>query len=78
MPTPDDPWDLRKVAHLHRRAGFGATWTELRRDRDVGPDASIDRLLNPPQPTTEETEAIEAMRRMASHELLKVDRKSVV
>jgi uncharacterized protein (DUF1800 family) len=72
VPTPDDPWDLRKVAHLHRRAGFGATWTELLRDREAGPDASIDRLLHPPQPTTEETEAIEAMRRMASPDLLKV------
>ncbi|HEX3447569.1 MAG TPA: DUF1800 domain-containing protein [Isosphaeraceae bacterium] len=72
VPTPDDPWDLRKVAHLHRRAGFGATWTELLRDREAGPDASIDRLLHPPQPTTEETEAIDAMRRLASHDLLKV------
>jgi Protein of unknown function (DUF1800) len=72
VPTPDDPWDLRKVAHLHRRAGFGATWTELLRDRGAGPDGSIDRLLHPPQPTTEETEAIDAMRRMASHDLLKV------
>ena len=72
VPTPDDPWDLRKVAHLHRRAGFGATWTELLRDREAGPDASIDRLFHPPQPTTEETEAIDAMRRMASHDLLKV------
>jgi uncharacterized protein (DUF1800 family) len=72
VPTPDDPWGLGKVAHLHRRAGFGATWIELLRDREAGPDASIDRLLHPPQPTTEETEAIEAMRRMASPDLLKV------
>ena len=28
-PEPGDPWDLRKVAHLHRRAGFAATWAEL-------------------------------------------------
>jgi uncharacterized protein (DUF1800 family) len=72
VPTRDEPWDLRKVAHLHRRAGFGATWTELFRDREAGPDASIDRLLHPPEPTTEESEAIDAMRRMASHDLLKV------
>ncbi len=72
VPTPEDPWDLRKVAHLHRRAGFGATWTELLRDRDAGPDASIDRLLHPPQPTTEEADADEAMRREASPDLLKV------
>ena len=26
------PWDLRRVVHLHRRAGFAATWDELQRD----------------------------------------------
>src|SRR3954452_21291780 len=45
--VPDEtlPWDLRRVVHLHRRAGFAATWDELRRDRNDGPEASIDRLL---------------------------------
>ena len=45
--TPDDaaPWDLRRVAHLHRRAGFAGTWAELRRDLKDGPGPSIDRLL---------------------------------
>ena len=35
-PTPgalfrhgERPWDLSRVVHLHRRAGFGATWFEL-------------------------------------------------
>ena len=37
-PTPSNPWDLRKVGHLYRRAGFGATQAEL----DAG-------LLYPPQ-----------------------------
>jgi len=23
------PWNLRRVVHLHRRAGFAATWDEL-------------------------------------------------
>src|SRR5579883_10523 len=62
-PTPDDPWDLRKVAHLHRRAGFGATRAELLRDVEAGPDASVERLFHPSQPSTEEAEAVEAMRR---------------
>jgi hypothetical protein len=39
------PWDLRRVVHLHRRAGFAATWTEIQRDLKDGPKASIDRLL---------------------------------
>jgi uncharacterized protein (DUF1800 family) len=45
--TPDDsaPWDLRRAVHLHRRAGFAATWPELQRDLKDGPAAAIDRLL---------------------------------
>src|SRR5260370_31653904 len=39
------PWDLRRVVHLHRRAGFAATWGELQRDLKDGPTKSIDRLL---------------------------------
>lgn len=45
--VPDEamPWDLRRVVHLHRRAGFAATWGEIQRDLADGPEASIDRLL---------------------------------
>ena len=45
--VPDDnaPWDLRRVVHLHRRAGFAATWDEIERDLKDGPEASINRLL---------------------------------
>jgi hypothetical protein len=39
------PWDLRRVVHLHRRAGFAATWAELQRDLKDGPGPSIERLL---------------------------------
>ncbi|MBI1914277.1 MAG: DUF1800 domain-containing protein [Planctomycetes bacterium] len=46
VPTPEAPWDLDKVAHLHRRAGFGATRAELLRDVKDGPKASVDRLLS--------------------------------
>ena len=28
-PTTDSPWDLEAAAHLYRRAGFGATWSQL-------------------------------------------------
>jgi uncharacterized protein (DUF1800 family) len=44
-PSDEVPWDLRRVAHLHRRAGFAGSWAELQRDIKDGPDASIDRLL---------------------------------
>ncbi len=45
QPSADEPWDLRRVVHLHRRAAFAATWKEIRRDLDDGPHAAIDRLL---------------------------------
>ncbi len=44
-PSATAPWDLRRVVHLHRRAGFAATWNELQRDRKDGPGPSIARLL---------------------------------
>src|SRR5437879_9182952 len=46
VPTPVAPWNLRRVVHLHRRAGFAGTWKELVRDLKDGPGASIDRLLS--------------------------------
>src|SRR5258707_3134521 len=39
------PWDLSRVVHLHRRAGFAASWDELQRDLNDGPEASINRVL---------------------------------
>ena len=44
-PDAKTPWDLRRVVHLHRRAGFAATWGEIQRDLKDGPHKSIDRLL---------------------------------
>jgi uncharacterized protein (DUF1800 family) len=44
-PSREAPWDVRRVVHLHRRAGFAATWGEIQRDLKDGPKASIDRLL---------------------------------
>ncbi len=64
-PTPEDPWDLRKVAHLHRRAGFGATRAELLRDVAAGPEASVERLFQPPKLPPEEAEAIDGLRQTA-------------
>jgi uncharacterized protein (DUF1800 family) len=45
--VPDDaaPWDVRRVAHLHRRAGFAGTWAEIQRDLKDGPETSVGRLL---------------------------------
>ena len=46
-PSAAQPWDLRRVVHLHRRAGFAATWGEIERDLDDGPEAAIERIVRP-------------------------------
>jgi hypothetical protein len=46
VPGDQAPWDLLRVVHLHRRAGFAATWGEIQRDLKDGPKASLDRVLS--------------------------------
>jgi len=46
QPTPEAPWDAARVAHLHRRAGFGATWGRLQRDVAEGFEPSLRRVLD--------------------------------
>jgi uncharacterized protein (DUF1800 family) len=45
VPSDRSPWNLRRVVHLHRRAGFAATWGEIRRDLRDGPRGTLDRVL---------------------------------
>ena len=45
VPGDRAPWNLRRVVHLHRRAGFAATWGEIQRDLKDGPQASLARVL---------------------------------
>ncbi len=45
-PTAESPWGMRQAAHLFRRAGFGATWTELQEAVAAGPEQTVDQLLN--------------------------------
>src|SRR6266852_1239530 len=61
-PTADDSWDLSRVAHLHRRGGFGATRAELERDLKEGPRASVDRLLKPAEASADEKQVLESLR----------------
>jgi uncharacterized protein (DUF1800 family) len=44
-PSAEAPWNVRRVAHLHHRAGFAPLPEEMQRDLADGPQASIDRLL---------------------------------
>jgi len=46
QPSTDEPWDLRRVWHLQRRAGFAATWNQIQRDLHDGPEVAIARLLD--------------------------------
>ena len=39
--------DAELTAHLMRRAGFGASWTEIGELAEAGYGAAVDRLLNP-------------------------------
>ncbi|MSR57794.1 MAG: DUF1800 domain-containing protein [Planctomycetaceae bacterium] len=45
IPSERLPWDLARVVHLHRRAGFAGSWTALQRDLSEGPKASLTRVL---------------------------------
>lgn len=48
-PDRDHPWDLKRAAHLYRRAAFGVTWPQLQQAMRDGPDRTIDRLITPPR-----------------------------
>ncbi len=64
-PSPDNPWDLKKAGHLHRRAGFGATWEELHATVKLGPQAAVDQVLRSPPPSAEFEQTAEIMNRAA-------------
>jgi uncharacterized protein (DUF1800 family) len=72
-PTARDPWDVGKAAHLHRRAGFGASRAELARDVKDGPAASVARLLRP-RPLNEEEKLVLDSLRQGVLDSLDVDR----
>ena len=61
VPGNDVAWDCRTAAHLHRRAGFGATMGELETSLSLTPSAAVDRLLD----ATEPVAFIEQMSRLS-------------
>ncbi len=44
-PSDANPWDLKKVGHLYRRAGFGASLAEMETALRDGPERAIDALM---------------------------------
>jgi len=47
QPDAQRPWDLRRAAHLFRRAGFGASWDQLQEAVGDGPERAVEKLLRP-------------------------------
>ncbi len=56
-PSATDPWNLKWAGHLYRRAGFGATWTELQEAVKSGLAATLTRVLDG-QPEAEERDRL--------------------
>ena len=56
-PLPTEKWTRAQAAHLLNRAGFGATPPEIDTAHQAGLEATLDRLLHPPNepPTNEES-----------------------
>ncbi len=48
-PTPEDPWDFAKAAHLARRAGFGEPPGRVAELVRMGPEAAVDAFVDFPE-----------------------------
>ncbi|MFN4255978.1 MAG: DUF1800 family protein [Saprospiraceae bacterium] len=46
VPSADKPWDARRVAHLYRRLGFGATLAQIQQGLQMSPSDLVDSLLD--------------------------------
>ncbi|MCH7224745.1 DUF1800 family protein [Haloferula sp. A504] len=47
LPRAKNDWTLEEAAHLVRRAGFGASPSEIREIHELGREAAVDSLLEP-------------------------------
>ncbi len=58
-PSTEQPWDMKRVRHLHRRAGFAPNWTTIQTSLQNGPDSTLISILEtPPSSATDEFEAM--------------------
>ena len=48
VPDASNPWDEIRVAHLYRRAGFGAAWSVLQAGTKSSPAELISRIMAGP------------------------------
>ena len=54
-PSPGDPFDAVKAAHLLNRAGFGPTAADVEKVRAMGPQRAVESLLDFPDAPAEES-----------------------
>lgn len=45
-PTPDKPWDKKRIQHLYRRIGFGATTARITDGLSMTPEELIDQIVD--------------------------------
>jgi len=45
-PSPQNPWNTKKIAHLYRRLGFGASYDNLQAGLALSPSQLVDQLIN--------------------------------
>ena len=45
VPTAEKPWDSRRIAHLYRRMGFGATHQQIIDGLAQTPDALVEQII---------------------------------
>jgi hypothetical protein len=46
QPSDKEPWNVQRVGHLYRRAGFGANLDELKSGLKAGPEKAVESMLN--------------------------------
>ncbi|MCC6672262.1 MAG: DUF1800 domain-containing protein [Planctomycetes bacterium] len=72
VPSPEDPFDRVKAAHLLRRAGFGVPRAALDAWVALGPDVAVERLL---QPQADAQERFAALLEQIEGQLLDLSRE---
>jgi uncharacterized protein (DUF1800 family) len=66
QPSNSDPWGRKWAAHLYRRAAFGASREDLLEAERLGPQATLDLLLQGRPHATEALQTIEDVGRVAA------------
>jgi hypothetical protein len=59
IPSKEQPWDINRIAHLHRRAGFALSWTTIQTSLRNGFEATVSGILDhSPSPATADFETM--------------------